>query len=317
MKWAFGIVVVFVAGAVSAFAIYTFGLSERGERAVATTARQTPTAPRPAQLPKPSGRIAYVALDGSLHRMRADGTERERIPGTASFGWASWSASGDELAFVTLEPPGSTFSPALIVASGAGARSRAVSMGTGAIGYVALSPDGVDIAFLHSPTDETLVWDLAIGNEPSGLIGIFTNYGDLEGRPSWSGRGELAFTRDLSQSTGVGKIYVIGDDGRDTRYVARGADPSWSPNGTDLAFTGPNHTIWRQRVGTTKPTLLARNGTEPVWSPDGNWIAFKRETNDCSEAGCFFRIQLIPAISGPTQPVGPKIFDPGQISWTR
>ena len=78
-------------------------------------------------------------------------------------------------------------------------------------------------------------------------------------------------------------VYTIGIDGADlTRLTqAQALDPTWSPDGSQIAFAGGAfgpYGIWIMNADGTDPRLIP--GTDeldvahPTWSPDGTMIAF-------------------------------------------
>jgi Tol biopolymer transport system component len=132
------------------------------------------------------------------------------------------------------------------------------------------------------------------------------------------GTPEIAFVRDFSDYTNAGKIYVSAVDGRDVRYVTRGAYPNFHPSGTRLVLVrGPD--IFMVSVAGGVARRIVRNGSAPVWSPDGRFIAFTRDTR-CpkppAHGVCSGRIFVVSASgSGNARPIGPEIGDIGRISW--
>lgn len=135
--------------------------------------------------------------------------------------------------------------------------------------------------------------------------------------PDWSPQtSEIVFMRDFSYYTRAGKIYVSAIDGRDVRYVARGAYPTFHPSGRRLVFVlGPD--IYTAPVTGGNTQRLIRNGSAPVWSPDGRFIAFTRETSS-GHAVCSGRVFIVPTSGkGRPRPIGPEIADIGRISWGR
>jgi Tol biopolymer transport system component len=89
-----------------------------------------------------------------------------------------------------------------------------------------------------------------------------------------SPRGDrVAYTRDV-QGGGGKEIRIARMDGRTQTFL--GSQPSWSPDGTRLAFTSSRFptSVYVGRPGGRRRWLSA--GSRPVWSPDGRWIAFVR-----------------------------------------
>lgn len=123
---------------------------------------------------------------------------------------------------------------------------------------------------------------------------------DLEERaiqPDWSPDGSrIAFSSGQGEPRGYNKLWVVDADGGDVRplvyhpqfdssRVQSGENPSWSPDGTKVAFDtctdcelgGSNHEIFIADLITgTIDTLTSYKGFDgfPTWSPDGERVAF-------------------------------------------
>lgn len=105
---------------------------------------------------------------------------------------------------------------------------------------------------------------------------------------SASNQGFLAFTKEVE---GKREIWLVRSDGSDLHPVptdlATVAEPSWSPDGTRLIFTGgtenntePSHLYAMSPDGSDFVQLTDAPGDvldmDPAWSPDGGLIAFSR-----------------------------------------
>ena len=77
-------------------------------------------------------------------------------------------------------------------------------------------------------------------------------------------------------------LWIMNVDGSRNRFLAKGASPKWSPDGTRIAYTAkgePSGTQvfvrWMDAEGAvTQLTRLTESPNNLEWSPDGKWLAF-------------------------------------------
>ncbi|MDH4207263.1 MAG: hypothetical protein OEV76_00135 [Anaerolineae bacterium] len=88
--------------------------------------------------------------------------------------------------------------------------------------------------------------------------------------------------RFVFQVASGGDIYTVNADGSGLVRVTRGMDPSWSPDGSRIAFarwTSPWGIYTTAADGSQERLLFSSHvARAPVWSPDGKQIAFYFET---------------------------------------
>ena len=98
------------------------------------------------------------------------------------------------------------------------------------------------------------------------------------GRSDAATIGRFAFTSQDSRGTSA--IYVVNSDGTGRARVGEGSAPTWSPDGSQIAFvhdTLENFDVWVMRADGTERRRLTDDpafDTDPAWSPDGTSIAF-------------------------------------------
>ena len=139
----------------------------------------------------------------------------------------------------------------------------------------AWSPDGLLFTYRGGPS-RSEVWTAgADGSSPRRLA--------AGSGPVWSAQGLIAYFSDGGQP-GANDIWVIDPDVTDPVNVTNSPDdeftPSWSPDGSRLAFDrgtaqfSSNDVVVARPDGSDQVTLVGDpvTGGAPVWSPDGSLI---------------------------------------------
>ena len=143
---------------------------------------------------------------------------------------------------------------------------------------VSWTPDGRRILYSRDrgsgDPESRIVNADGTGDQPSSLSGVFSPDGS-----------KLAYTEFIPP--GYPQIFVRNVDGSGVQQLTFGegpgsgrGGPDWSPDGTQIAFTGPGPgtDIYVMNAdGSNQRRLLnsvTMSGSEPSWSPDGTKLAF-------------------------------------------
>ncbi len=204
----------------------------------------------------------------------------------------------DDFASIQLSEDGWTWE--LVIHDGNG-RNRRAPIDLPVIGRPALSPDGRRIVFTSWLTDETDGrWGLFIVDVDGSNVRRLTAPEGIDRDPAWSSDGRfIAFSRDTVGSTRPSnccRIRIKAVDGgvdREVPGTLGGTNPTWAPDGTQIAYERPDGVQVTNLDGTQAFTLTGAGGFEPAWSPDGDEIAYLRPNLGAWE------IAVRPADGGP------------------
>jgi Tol biopolymer transport system component len=164
------------------------------------------------------------------------------------------------------------------------------------VNSVSWAPDGQRLAvtcpYQEQQTTETLVCVITLDGEVNYCWPVSDIDGE-NGRPhqasvDWSPiQDRLVVSID-------NRIYLVDPDGQNSAFLVDGRDPSWSPNGKQIAFfhntdglyvidqDGSDlHCIYRYPTypGGDSDEILPGFTSRPVWSPNGRFVVFSGSRN--------------------------------------
>src|SRR3972149_140824 len=145
----------------------------------------------------------------------------------------------------------------------------------------AWSPDGNQIVYQSKCSGS---YDLWIVDSNGGRANRLTTNGDTDERePDWSTDELVAYQSNPvgKNSTGTGDIRIINIQSlQDNSLGIRGRGPTWSFDGTKLAYMSDESGSWEIYVydlengSNRRVTSSSNNCRWPGWSPDGRYIVY-------------------------------------------
>ena len=259
----------------------------------------TAVAPPP---PPPAGRLA-VSVDDDIAVVEADGNGRQVVVAAPGPQFDSdWSPDGSRLVYRDSRT-GVNVNDEIYVSSADGSGARNLTASPANDWSPAWSPDGEQIAFASDREGELRIF--VMGADGSGVRRVTEIWGEY---PAWSPDGtQIAFASHVGGASLHGDpnydVFVVDADGSGLRQLTESPAydmyPTWSPDGTQIAFHSTRATPEGFEPPARDPERnadfdvfvvpaeggRARNLTRdserqqkfPDWSPDGRWLAVDEE----------------------------------------
>ena len=251
-------------------------------------------------MPGSNGLIAFVRTASNcndIYLLRADGGTTKLTKCPQFIGAPAWSPNAKTLAVSYVGRSDNRFTPKLGLLKATGGPITGLSTGVSTSNSPVFSRDGSVLAFAGGDggDDNLAIYSVPVaGGTATKLVG---GSGEANDEPDWSPAADvIAWSRRaaMSPTFDVWTMSVDANGHNPTTMTnltnGQGSSryPSWSPDGTKLAFASDRSGSWQIYVmdadGSNVVQLTSSgNHTQPAWSPDGNRIVF---TAGCTTAGC-------------------------------
>jgi hypothetical protein len=260
-----------------------------------------PVTPATATTPGSNGLLAFVRATSDCHDIylvRSDGGTTKLSKCPRVIGAPAWSPDAKRLAVSYLGPSGGR-NPKLGMLKATGGSITVLDTGVGTSNSPVFSRDGAVLAFAGGDggDDNLAIYTVPVGGgNATKLVGGAAN-GQANDEPDWSPAADViawAHKDAMSQTFDVWTmtVDVSGQNPTAMSDLTNGQGssryPSWSPDGTKLAFASDRSGSWQIYVmdadGSNVVQLTSSgNHTQPAWSPDGKQIVY---TTGCTTAAC-------------------------------
>lgn len=231
-----------------------------------------------ATFPGGDGRLAFDRGD-RIYTINPDGSDRRQIATRALE--PSFSPSGREIVYT--EDVAHHGGIQLIIARANGSHPHQVTHGPGGKFEPTWSPDGRHLLYVKTRFANEGGQIYSIGTDGSGLR-LLTAL-PRAGSPDWGVGGLIAFNASQTGTSCATALYTMTPSGMDVRSYDMPScvniDPSWSPDGSQLAYIGhgaldiPEVFLSDLSSGERQLTHTSFDDTEwPTFSPSGTEVAF-------------------------------------------
>ena len=253
-----------------------------------------------------NGVLTYIATSAGsqggscvdLYTVQAAGTGRTKLTNCPEdVEDPSWSPSGTRIAVAFSRQPG-VLELATLAGTG-GSPSFVTTSGASAIHDPSYDAKADVLAFAAGDQgpDSHDIYTVPVGGgtatnltqSPTGGLNNEPEFAPADNRLVWESRSDGASTWDIVTTTvdanGQNPATVVNLTGS----TGNSRWPTWSPDGTKIAFASDRSGSWQIYVmnadgsGVTPITTTAGGNIQPAWSPDGQWIAF---THGCVTDTC-------------------------------
>ena len=241
-----------------------------------------------AAFPGHNGQIVFSSTrDGNaeIYVMNADGSEQRNLTNHPAEDTApAFSADGSRIVFTSRRDGAPYPNDEIHVMNSDGTAVTRLTSDPRPDVAPAFAPDGRSIAFARGSSPSHIYTMAADGSAPVELTpgSASQSHNERFGDPSFAPVGSrIAYTYGIKYFTDIAAINVDGSGDTVYRDAAAGYRPSYSPDGSTIAFTGGNRSaalgIWV--IGADGSLGAPLPGTtpldvEPSYSPDGSRLVF-------------------------------------------
>jgi TolB protein len=234
--------------------------------------------------PPIAGQIAFVSPHEdkySIYTIKTDGTELTKLTDDMAIVFSPhWSPNGKQIIFSACPEEEGVGNFDIFSVNSDGSQlvnltnNQADDMNPG------WSPDGKQIVFYSNRSGN---YEIYVMNVDGTSIKQLTYNLTDDTNPQWSSNGSwIAYisTKYLDNGSWYYEIYITNPNGTETTQLTKGVKPNWSPDSTNIAFSGGVNSyieIFVIKPDGTELKNLSNSSADEFdfsWSPDSKFIAF-------------------------------------------